>query len=216
MAVWLSFDFHIASFFKFIHANLSLTHIVTWAKPRAFYILAEINIHRITSIIIWRYRLIKSYRKVRCNSITYSLKTFRQTVEKTVATRLASGWRSGKLKPTNGNPSKPFKKMHIAYNAYLSWFRAICIKIRRVGKPIFLVEVTGLEPAASCSQSKHSSQTELHLEILSFGGFGRAPKANTSSNHSPWLKHFACKTLLIITNVSPLPKKSLDFVGSPV
>ena len=28
-----------------------------------------------------------------------------------------------------------------------------------------VVEVTGLEPAASCSQSKHSSQTELHLEI---------------------------------------------------
>jgi len=55
------------------------------------YILAEINIHRITSIIIWRYRLIKSYRKARCNSITYSLKTFRQTVEKTVAKWLASG-----------------------------------------------------------------------------------------------------------------------------
>lgn len=28
-----------------------------------------------------------------------------------------------------------------------------------------LVEVTGLEPAASCSQSRHSSQTELHLGI---------------------------------------------------
>ncbi len=28
-----------------------------------------------------------------------------------------------------------------------------------------MVEVTGLEPAASCSQSKHSSQTELHLVI---------------------------------------------------
>lgn len=26
-----------------------------------------------------------------------------------------------------------------------------------------MVEVTGLEPAASCSQSRHSSQTELHL-----------------------------------------------------
>ena len=30
-----------------------------------------------------------------------------------------------------------------------------------------MVEVTGLEPAASCSQSRHSSQTELHLDILS-------------------------------------------------
>ena len=29
-----------------------------------------------------------------------------------------------------------------------------------------LVEVTGLEPAASCSQSRHSSQTELHLGKL--------------------------------------------------
>ncbi len=28
----------------------------------------------------------------------------------------------------------------------------------------FMVEVTGLEPAASCSQSRHSSQTELHLD----------------------------------------------------
>ncbi len=28
-----------------------------------------------------------------------------------------------------------------------------------------MVEVTGLEPAASCSQSRHSSQTELHLVI---------------------------------------------------
>ena len=28
-----------------------------------------------------------------------------------------------------------------------------------------MVEVTGLEPAASCSQSRHSSQTELHLDI---------------------------------------------------
>ena len=51
------------------------------------------------------------------------------------------------------------------FSAYLSQFRAICIKIRRVGKPVPLVEVTGLEPAASCSQSRHSSQTELHLVI---------------------------------------------------
>ena len=29
-----------------------------------------------------------------------------------------------------------------------------------------MVEVTGLEPAASCSQSRHSSQTELHLEMI--------------------------------------------------
>ena len=34
------------------------------------------------------------------------------------------------------------------------------------GYLLFLVEVTGLEPAASCSQSRHSSQTELHLEIF--------------------------------------------------
>ena len=33
---------------------------------------------------------------------------------------------------------------------------------------ISVVEVTGLEPAASCSQSKHSSQTELHLEMFIF------------------------------------------------
>ena len=30
-----------------------------------------------------------------------------------------------------------------------------------------VVEVTGLEPAASCSQSRHSSQTELHLVVFS-------------------------------------------------
>ena len=29
-----------------------------------------------------------------------------------------------------------------------------------------VVEVTGLEPAASCSQSRHSSQTELHLDMI--------------------------------------------------
>ena len=32
---------------------------------------------------------------------------------------------------------------------------------------LFMVEVTGLEPAASCSQSRHSSQTELHLVVFS-------------------------------------------------
>ena len=36
-----------------------------------------------------------------------------------------------------------------------------------------MVEVTGLEPAASCSQSRHSSQNELHLDIC------KAPKSVT-------------------------------------
>ena len=39
-------------------------------------------------------------------------------------------------------------------------------KIKQVKKPAELVEVTGLEPAASCSQSRHSSQTELHLDMI--------------------------------------------------
>ena len=32
--MWLCFDFHIANFFKFMQANLSLTHFVTWDKPQ--------------------------------------------------------------------------------------------------------------------------------------------------------------------------------------
>ena len=45
-------------------------------------------------------------------------------------------------------------------------FRGMRCKKGRLKTVLKVVEVTGLEPAASCSQSRHSSQTELHLDMI--------------------------------------------------
>ena len=47
--------------------------------------------------------------------------------------------------------------------------------------------MTGFEPVASCSQNKHSNQTELHLDLVGLAGFEPAEWRS----QSPLLYHLA-------------------------
>ena len=69
------------------------------------------------------------------------------------------------LQPTNFRIYQAKQKRRFV-NIHKSAFFIFLKKIN-IGKfRSLMVEVTGLEPAASCSQSRHSSQTELHLDMI--------------------------------------------------